>query len=474
MKKNILLYIAAVAGLVLAGCNKDLVDPGTASNEMRVTADLGALTKVSYGTYGGDKKAFATGDQIAVYAWMGDAKAVPSWRVVNGVVNTLGEDGTWTPETQMLWKTVVDPHYFLGIAPVHKITDFTADPYTLDSSDWQKSDLLIAQILGDGILAASNPVPLEFKHAMARLDVKLSFRNQWTQVLPAKENTEALISGVTVTAKKAATVDYITETVTATGDPTNIYMCKLSNSSWSSLMVPQDGVTTITLNLSGNDAWWGGNKTHEFISTADIPLVSGKVTTVNLIVGRDQIEVGTISINDWTAGEAYSDGDAEEMDYGTFLRDPGVAVGYMIGSNGKAYARHIKLPHDVKVIGCVVDKDQYNMTVMRVADEPTPMSTSEASAFEENVGALYMDNLDETNSDYKWIIQAHNVYSSLGMSAEGIDNLNSLLNASGCDVLNSTRYYGSSDGYVFTPSHSWDESVGSSYMRAVFFCSLSK
>jgi len=316
MKKNILLYMAAVAGLVLAGCNKDLVDPGTASNEMRVTADLGALTKVSYGTYGGDKKAFATGDQIAVYAWMGDAKAVPSWRVVNGVVNTLGEDGTWTPETQMLWKTVVDPHYFLGIAPVHKITDFTADPYTLDSSDWQKSDLLIAQILGEGIKADSNPVPLEFKHAMARLDVNLSFRNQWTKELPAQTNTEALIASVIASAQTGATVDYITKGITPTGDQADIPMVKKTNAAWSSLMVPQTGFTTITLHLEGNDEWWGGNQTHVFVSTTDIPLVSGKVTTVNLIVGRDQIEIGTITINDWTAGEAYPDGDAEETESG--------------------------------------------------------------------------------------------------------------------------------------------------------------
>lgn len=307
MKKIVLLCMAAVA--VLAGCNKGQVAPEV-PGEIRVTAGIGELTKVAYS---GDKSAFEKGDQIVVYAWMGDASAVPAKRVVDAVVNTY--DGKlWNPEVQMLWKTVVDPHYFLGIAPVHDIPDFTADPYQLDPKDWQWSDLLIAQILGDGIKAASNPVPLSFDHAMARLDVNLSFRNQWTQVLPADVNTEALIASVVASAQTDATVNYITKVVTPVGKQVDIPMVKKANNAWTSLMVPQEGFTTITLFLEGNDEWWGGNQTHVFTSAEPITLKSGKVTTVNLIVGRDQIELGSISINDWEAGQAYPDKDAEEVE----------------------------------------------------------------------------------------------------------------------------------------------------------------
>ena len=307
------LSILALALSVLAvSCNKDQTAPEFASGEIRVTAGIGALTKVAYD---GDKSAFEKGDQIAVYAWTGDATAVPDKRVVDGVVNTY--DGElWNPKTQMLWKTVVDPHFFLGITPVHEIKDFTADPYELDPKEWQASDLLIARILGEGIKADSNPVPLNFDHAMARLDVNLSFRNQWTKELPAQTNTEALIASVIASAQTGAKVNYITKGITPTGDQADIPMVKKTNAAWTSLMVPQTGFTTITLHLEGNDEWWGGNQTHVFVSSTDIPLVSGKVTTVNLIVGRDQIEIGTITINDWTAGEAYPDGDAEETESG--------------------------------------------------------------------------------------------------------------------------------------------------------------
>ena len=68
MKKNIILYLAAVAGMALAGCNKESAAPEV-SGEIRVTAGIGNLTKVAYD---GSKSAFEKGDGISVYAWMGN------------------------------------------------------------------------------------------------------------------------------------------------------------------------------------------------------------------------------------------------------------------------------------------------------------------------------------------------------------------------------------------------------------------
>ena len=299
--------MAALAGLVLAGCNKGPVAP-TAPEEIRVAAGIGQLTRVAYD---GNRSAFEKGDRIVVYAWMGDAAQVPAKKVVDGVVNTYDGE-VWTPAVQMLWKNVVDSHYFLGVAPVHGITSFTADPYTLDPADRQGSDLLIARIMGDGVKATDSPVSLTFEHAMARLDVNLKFRNQWTADYSATSNTEALVASVVATAKSNATVDYLAKEVTATGEQGDISLNKIANASWSALMVPQAGFTTLTINLDGNDPWLGGNDTHVFTHSADIPLQSGKVTTVNLIVGRDRIEVETVTIDPWLPGESYADEDVEE------------------------------------------------------------------------------------------------------------------------------------------------------------------
>jgi hypothetical protein len=215
----------------------------------------------------------------------------------------------------MLWEDTVNPHYFMAVSPARVVKSFTADEYVLNPSadKYSESDLLIATVL-TGVKAQDNPVKLVFDHAMAKLNVNLTFRNQWTQGNPpVHPNTEAKVSFVDVQAKDNATINYIDKEVTATGISTLVLLNKVENASWTSLMVPQEGFREITIFLDENDPWWGGNGIYEYIHSADIPLVSGKVTTVNLIVGRDQITLaeGGITITDWAAGEVINNGEAQ-------------------------------------------------------------------------------------------------------------------------------------------------------------------
>ena len=307
MKKYLTLFITAAAGLMLAGCNKghDIAS----SRSITVTASIGTMTKVAYD---GDKSAFEAGDSLTLFAWLGDKTAIPEELVVDNVVNTLGKDGLWQPKLQMLWDDMTSLHYFMAVAPAREVKSFTEDPYTLDSAaeKYQESDLLIA-INDAGLKATDNPVGLSFEHAMAMLNVNLKFHNQWTEGNPPsqKEITEALIESVEAAAKDHATIDYIQKAVTATGEWAQVSMNKVENASWTTLMIPQEGFRTLTISLSGNSEWLGGNGTYVFTHSADIPLVSGKVTTVNLLIGRDQITLAKdgISIVDW-AEEATIDG----------------------------------------------------------------------------------------------------------------------------------------------------------------------
>ena len=148
MKTKNIILIAAAGMLALVGCNKEpeMADGGN----ITIEASVGAMTKVSYN---GNKTAFTAGDQIAVYGWTGSAAEVPATRLVDGVANTLGSNGKWTPAFPMLWKAGADKHYFLGVYPVHAITDFTSDTYTLNPADYTASDLLIAT--NDGFAGTS-------------------------------------------------------------------------------------------------------------------------------------------------------------------------------------------------------------------------------------------------------------------------------------------------------------------------------
>ena len=295
MMKSKSIYTLAgallAAGVLLAGCAKEKggTEPA-ARSAITIEAAIGTPTKVAYD---GDAASFAAGDQISLYAWMGSAEAVPEKKIVDGVVNTF--DGTlWKPETQMLWSHVKENHYFLGVYPKKYITNFTADDYTL------ADDLMIAtELTGIPFKENAEPVKLSFTHALARMDVNLRFRNQW------EETPE--VTRVSAYAKREYTVNYLGKEVTATGDNFHVSIPEVSavtgyDRSFSGLQVPQEGVTKVSVLIGGN----------EFVFTAALPisLESGKVTTLNLYVGRDKIELGSVTVNPWVDHNPIQGGEA--------------------------------------------------------------------------------------------------------------------------------------------------------------------
>lgn len=298
MKKIVLISLALVCA---AACNK-AGNNKEASGTITVNAGI-RETKVAYD---GNKAVFEAADDLALFAWIGDKTAIPAQLVVNNVTNILGTDGLWTPVKQMLWYDMVTPHYFMAVSPSREVASFTADPYTLDpaTDKYEESDLLIA-VNDAGLKANDNPVQLTFDHAMATLNVNLKFHNQWTEGNPPSQTeiTEALIQSVAATAKDHATIDYIHKAVTATGEWAQVALNKVKNASWTTLMIPQDSFSIIYITLDGNDAWLGGNGTYTFRSAEPIKLESGKVTTVNLIIGRDQVTLDKdgIQITDWAS-----------------------------------------------------------------------------------------------------------------------------------------------------------------------------
>ena len=285
----------AALGLLAAACSNDESAPAQQEAKyITIEANIGNMTRA---TTTGNGAVFDAGDGVTLYAWTGSATAVAADKVVNGVVNTLGTDGKWTPATPMLWADMVTPHYFLGIYPARTVSDFTADPYTLDPADYEASDLLVARQTS-GLTATQNPVSLTFNHAMAKLYVNMNFRNQW-------DETPAITSCV-ATAAGIATINYLAQTVTA-GEQAAVSLPAVTASTgyaatYGSIMVPQTGFRTVAITIDGQQFTY----THD----EDIPLEAGKYTTLNLIVGRNKIEIGEVSINDWTEGTTISGGQA--------------------------------------------------------------------------------------------------------------------------------------------------------------------
>lgn len=282
MKKTIFLAVA-FAIIALSSCNKENEQATKANEYITVSTNIGEITRV---TNNGNASAFEEGDKISVYAWTGTPNVVnANTLIVNNTINTL-QNAKWAAEPMMKWFDMITPHFFLSVYPVRSITNFLADTILVDPANQVESSLLVAVNTGDqakGVTAANNPVQLMFNRMMARLDVELTFRNEF-------ESTPTVTS-VTTEASKKGTVDYLSGIITLTGT-TDLYNLPVTkaNTNYSSVIIPQN-VQKITITIDGKN----------YIYTHPQPLVlnKGKVQIIKLIVGRNRIELDQVTIGDW-------------------------------------------------------------------------------------------------------------------------------------------------------------------------------
>ena len=109
MKKNILLYMAAVAGLLLAGCAKEKgLEPETAPRQMRFAVSVD-------GTKAG-MDADALKDLGEFYITVKTVKQVdPSYDYL-GIIKRNKESGVWTPTKPMYWKNEEAAIQYISVA----------------------------------------------------------------------------------------------------------------------------------------------------------------------------------------------------------------------------------------------------------------------------------------------------------------------------------------------------------------------
>lgn len=300
MNKKFYLLAIVPAVLAISGCNKTVND-GPAPKYITVSTDI--ATKVTTAADG--TQTFTKGDKISVYAWIGDPATAPAAasRVVDNSINTLGEDGKWTAEPQMLWKNLSDKHFFISVYPENAApeADLTKVACTVDPARQTESDILVATEL-NGKVADNNPVSLTFDHVMSKVNVELSFRNQWggTPEAPVTPTVESVQLGNVAT---DGTVNYLTKTVTpGTARAAMALPQTRANTVYSSVLIPQTGINTVVIRIDGKDFTY----THG----SDFTFEKGKYTTIKLIVGRNQIDLGDVTINGWGKGDEINGGEA--------------------------------------------------------------------------------------------------------------------------------------------------------------------
>ena len=291
MKTKTYLFVLMTMALVLGSCsdNENGIG-GETSKYITVSTSIGNMTRVATDANG--DQTFEEGDEISVYAWTGAPTVAleAHERVVNNAINKL-TNGSWVSTPQMLWKNNRDKHYFIGVYPTAAISDLSAGEYTFDENKQTESDLLVA-VNKDGISYNADEqqtVPLTFTHVMAKLVVNLTYKNQWGTEGPTVDKVAV------GNAAKKATVNYLTKVVTPSAvaeDKADFDMPALTaNKQYASIIIPQDGVQKIIIVIDGKKFIYNNGTPFKF--------ESGKVTTVNLVVGRDTITLNEVKITDW-------------------------------------------------------------------------------------------------------------------------------------------------------------------------------
>ena len=295
MRTKTYLFVLMAMALTLGSCsdNENGIG-GETSKYITVSTSIGNMTRVATDANGG--QTFEEGDEISVYAWTGDATVAPetSERVVNNAINKL-TNGSWVSTPQMLWKNNRDNHYFIGVYPVAAISDLTAGEYTFDVTKQEESDLLVA-VNTDGISYNADEqqtVPLSFTHVMAKLVVNLTYKNQWGGI----PTVEKVVVG---NAAKEATVNYLTKIITpSTTIKEDISLPEITeNTKYVSVIIPQEEVKQLTIVIGGKNYIYDNGTPFKF--------ESGKITTVNLEVGRDEIKLGEVKITNWEDGSTFN------------------------------------------------------------------------------------------------------------------------------------------------------------------------
>lgn len=284
MKRITFATLAAI--LLFSACSQD--DVSTPPSEfISISTSIGSLSPRAAKATRATSTAFGAGDQISVYAYeSGDATK----RVVDNSINTY--DGSiWTAVPMMKWKNMTSAHDFVSTYPTRAITDLSAEVVTL-TENIATNDVLVATATNR--TASQGDVPLMFDHIMGKVVVTLTFRNEFGDT--------PTVSDVNTLAKQNATVNFLTKTATANGEAAEVsFTTTTANTAYAAVIVPQ-AIRAINIVIAGS--------TYTYTHSSDITIEKGKIQTISLIVGRERIEVGSISINEWGPGDSIEDGEA--------------------------------------------------------------------------------------------------------------------------------------------------------------------
>ena len=291
----------AIAALTLLGafasCQKENLRP---DNAVKVSVSVGALTKSNAIATDDTQRQFNQGDQIAVST--NDQEAVL-------FQCTSTEDQTWTEATANKFLLWTQPMLtFSAYYPVTTGTSMTAFTVPADQSSVEKialADYMTRQQVISRPEGGSD-IQMQLERKMARVIVRISgFGSQY-------RDDQKTVDNVRIYSEASGIADG-----NPTGSSTEIQPYAQGNggqgSTYTALVVPGYGDSGARfIQLTDGEG--------STLIVKGIPeLEAGNSYTFSLMVGKNRIEVASVTVQDWTTGETLSGGQATEGSAATLV-----------------------------------------------------------------------------------------------------------------------------------------------------------
>ena len=292
MKYKKILTWACTAALFLTGCTTDTASNGRwmeDSNAVRIQASAGSTLTRSNPIDESKLTGFNAGDKISV-------------RNRNITVNYTLNGGIWQPvdnDKYLVWdeKDLTFEAYY----PYDDKNTFSVGYIKKNQSTLKalaQSDYMNITSNNLTEVPSDKRLPLELKRQTARLILKIQHFN------------DEFSEGVKVTKLKIDSQENTNGETTDDWDPITPYQIGDGGvgTTYTALVIP--GVINAVLNTSEKSYNSEGEPQALYLETGE--LKAGKSYTYNLIVGKNKVTVGGVTVAEWTPGTPLQGGEAKE------------------------------------------------------------------------------------------------------------------------------------------------------------------
>ena len=308
------IYIMAMAAM-LAGCSSE--DEFTqssypADNVVRVTANVNDI----------QKRATYTTSTLAEFGIGIQNQKNEKYSYGNYKVTKSGS--IWSPATQMLWENAKRNVNIYAYAPynpnytrnIYQETNYPVSVSADQTPDTDKSDFLLFKCYDfkPSEDLVNGCVPISFNHALSLLKVNITFRDEF--------NADTLLTGNPITQLKVngtklnAVCNFATQNVnvveTASASPVTARQDSFTaatagnrkaQATYSCILVPQT-VAAHGFSISISAKVDNSNEVFNWTSYQAVTLESGKSHQLDLVLGKEGVIVGNITVKDWNTGNA--------------------------------------------------------------------------------------------------------------------------------------------------------------------------